>query len=317
MIKYKGNYVKMTAGKICAIVDAKMVYSNIGKNRIKRFFFAALLLFILLFTGCNTKSTEALYPDELSVSGNIRDALKAHSHDITVRFTSGKDLSGEGAYLADKWITLALAESGDPKGGDYIRYQYGGYTVRADSKKVRGGYENTIVITPKYYLYLFEEERTDEKVKELMEAFGFDEGTSDAEKTAVIYDYICNNVRYDRVHEGNPYHTLRSTAYGALVTGCATCQGYCVSIYRLCREAGLDCRVITGTGHSSDGDTFHSWNIVKIDGKWYGLDATRDSELPEYEYFLKGSGDFKDHTPADEFLSEDFLKQYPMSEKNY
>ena len=116
------------------------------------------------------------------------------------------------------------------------------------------------------------------------------------------------------------------SAYGALVLGSTTCQGFSSLIYRMMLEAGIDCRLIAG------GD--HGWNIVKLDGKYYFLEATWDEanwkSKGKLEYFLKGSASFMAsgekengffttslHTPWAEFYTADFLQAYPISVLDY
>ena len=162
------------------------------------------------------------------------------------------------------------------------------------------------------------------------------EEIGDYEKIRRIYDYVCKNIKYDYHHDGMWNYTLRSTSYAGLVKQSATCQGYCVTLYRLLKEAGIDCRIITGQGRSNDTDTLHAWNIVALDGKYYYLDATWDSEeyslflekeknseigLGEgkdaefrYRFFLRGKEDFHEHTLDSKFDTPEFLEKYPISD---
>ncbi len=49
----------------------------------------------------------------------------------------------------------------------------------------------------------------------------------------------------------------------------------------------------------------HSWNIVLLNGIWYGLDATWDLGCSEFlwQYFLSGSSNFPNYT-ADSKLAD-------------
>ena len=110
---------------------------------------------------------------------------------------------------------------------------------------------------------------------------------------------------------------MKSTAYAALVNHRATCQGYCVLLYRMLRENGVDCRVVTGIGVDDGGEQLHAWNIVKLDGRWYNLDATWDALSEEWRYFLRGAEGFENHTPGEAFATEQFLNTYPIAENDY
>ena len=67
----------------------------------------------------------------------------------------------------------------------------------------------------------------------------------------------------------------KSTAYGALVEGSASCEGYARAMLLLLDLQGIDCCIVTGDATGSSGETVgHAWNQVRIDGDWYHLDAT-------------------------------------------
>ena len=247
----------------------------------------------------------------------VRTGLREHSAKITVRFRSETDVFAKVSEIADMWMEEAQAETEDPGEGDYIRYQNGGYYKNVSQSEVDGMYLYTVEIIPKYYIYLVQEEEARQKIAEVMESFGFDENTADYEKIKTVYDYICKNVRYDEVHKKNRFYYMRSTAYGALVNKTATCQGYCVTLYRLLREAGINARIITGESSEEEKGVLHAWNIAELDGMYYNLDATWDAGKEEYEFFLKGSASFEGHVPDEKFLSEDFMREYPVSAEDY
>ena len=108
------------------------------------------------------------------------------------------------------------------------------------------------------------------------------------------------------------------SAYGALVSKKAVCQGFSNLFYRLALEAGVDARIIDGTGNGGP----HAWNIVKIGNCYYNLDATWDSENVEagysdYEFFLMCNKDFPGHTRDARFRTASFNNTYPMSSTNF
>ena len=85
------------------------------------------------------------------------------------------------------------------------------------------------------------------------------------------------------------------------------------------REAGINCRVITGMAKSEQGSDreYHAWNIICIDGKWYNCDVTWDVQNENHELFLKNDTDFKDHRRDEKFTTDDFLSSYKISEESY
>ena len=127
---------------------------------------------------------------------------------------------------------------------------------------------------------------------------------SDVAKVKVIHDYVVKLVTYD-------YSLKDHSAYGGLAAEkhSTVCQGYALIMYKLLTDAGVPVHYVTG-----DAGGPHAWNIVKIKGKWYELDATWDdpSNTTSYDYFLVGSKQIsKDHT-----LDSYYKKKYKISAGN-
>ena len=142
------------------------------------------------------------------------------------------------------------------------------------------------------------------------------------EKVKAIYDWLCTNVVYDHTNLNSPEYMLKHTAYAAAINHTAVCQGYAVLFYRLALECGIDARVIAGKGKGANGWEDHAWNIVKLGGNYYLLDATWDAtkELyqkpAKYDWFLKGSESFTSHNPGTEQDTYDYTA-LGVSSSNY
>lgn len=96
------------------------------------------------------------------------------------------------------------------------------------------------------------------------------------------------------------------------------CTGYAYLIQKMAQYAGIDCEIVNGFGLANaktfkEGDPpNHSWNAVKLNGKWYLCDATwaagytlviSDQFIFDYDnrYFLMEPLQFsKDHKPQDQ-----------------
>mgnify|MGYP002624557236 CR=1 FL=1 len=275
--------------------------------------FAALILLGIRKSSDRERFSEKNIPGHEKIIEGIRQNLVDHAGEVTVCFYFEKDLENRLPQIVAEWMEDALSETTSPKEGDYIRYQLGGYETDADVAGTEAGFLHTVRIRPKYYSFYVYEQEVDEALSGLERVFGFDEETSEYERARTVYDYVCDNVSYDRVHVKNGHYFLRSTAYAALIRRTATCQGYSVLLYRMFREAGLDARIITGEAR----DGFHAWNIVKVDGNYYYVDATWDEGREEKEFFLKGSRDCAEHVPAREYRKKAFTANYPVSEYAY
>ena len=81
--------------------------------------------------------------------------------------------------------------------------------------------------------------------------------------------------------------------YGGLVEGKAICAGYALILNEALKYVGLKSQYIIGYELRKDG---HAWNQVQIDGKWYNVDVTWDSNTfqisGKYENMLLNDEDF-------------------------
>ncbi len=278
----------------------------------------------LYFTGClsvgDGQGKYFMIGNEDEVVESIREGLTAHSKKLTITCEAEHYTLEDVNATVKVWVSKALESTDNPVQGDYIRYQYGGYTI--DSEYIRCSddediYSYTITITPTYYTYVWEEEEVTTLSNALLESFGFDDDTTDYEKCVRIYDYICDNVSYDKVHAKNEYNHTRSTAYYALKYHSATCQGYAALLYRLLKMCGIDCRVVGGTAGIGGAEEGHVWNIICLDGKYYYADSTWDSYNNNRDCFLKSPADFPNHSLAEEYDNADFYDKYTISESSY
>ncbi len=250
------------------------------------------------------------------VSNVLRQAMVNRVNVVTIEYKNAVCL--EQADLSTM-IKAAMAETDNPKEGDYLTFQYGGWQG-SYSGKVQGGiYYLTVTYTISYYTTLEQEQEMDAAVARVLEEIGITGKISNYEKVCKIYDYICSHVTYDYTNLVVEDYKLKYTAYAALINGTSVCQGYANLFYRLAKEAGLSTRIVRGWQTSTNDG--HAWNIVKLGDQYYNLDATWDSAYVEagldYAFFLKGWTTFEDHTFDADYTTEAFLTEYPMSTEAY
>lgn len=120
---------------------------------------------------------------------------------------------------------------------------------------------------------------------------------SDYEKELYLHDALIKKVTYtySKLEEQNGYTTL--------VEGKGVCAGYAFALQYLLMRAGIQSYYVVGYAREN-----HAWNLAKIDGEWYYVDATWDDPLyngsddpysPYYSYFNITTNKLKeDHTPS-------------------
>ena len=126
---------------------------------------------------------------------------------------------------------------------------------------------------------------------------------SEREKEKYIHDFICENVRYDKLKKAYSHEII-----GPLGQGVGVCEGIAKAVKVLCDALGIWCMIAICGNNPEKGIKYrHTWNIVRIDGQFYHLDATFDNSLGKcsvtgaeirYDYFnLDDKNIFRDHEP--------------------
>lgn len=123
---------------------------------------------------------------------------------------------------------------------------------------------------------------------------------SETEKLLYIHDFICQNVRYDKLKKAYSHEII-----GPLGQGVGVCEGIAKSVKILCDALGIWCIVAISEANPEKQIKYrHAWNVVRINGQYYHLDVTFDNTLgnPEgirYDYFnLCDKQFFRDHEPV-------------------
>ena len=110
---------------------------------------------------------------------------------------------------------------------------------------------------------------------------------SDLEKLVALHEYLVLNTSYERAITGAPQEFAHN-AYGALMYGQGVCSSYALALKALLDAVGIESRVVSGTA----GGEAHAWNLVKLAGEYYHVDATWNDPVPDlagrvrYGFFL-------------------------------
>lgn len=123
---------------------------------------------------------------------------------------------------------------------------------------------------------------------------------SEKEKELFVHDFICENVRYDKLKKPYSHEII-----GPLGHGVGVCEGIAKVVKILCDALGIWCIIAISEANPEKKIKYrHAWNVVRINGKYYHLDATFDNTLGHgerirYDYFnLSDSQIFRDHEPV-------------------
>ena len=95
------------------------------------------------------------------------------------------------------------------------------------------------------------------------------------------YEYLVDNCLVSGVSSEN-------TAYSALVQKSANSEGIAFAYVELCRQLGVDCRIVYGQLDWHE----HCWNIIKLDGSYYHVDVSAAGAKGIEASFLKNDEGF-------------------------
>ena len=119
-----------------------------------------------------------------------------------------------------------------------------------------------------------EQQKLDAAINELNSRVDIS-GMTDEEIVLAYHEYLTSTVAYAYAAylQGSLGGAHEYDMYGALVNHSSVCQGYAETMFYLLKKAGLSCAI------ASSQNINHAWNIVKLNGKWYHIDATWDDPV--------------------------------------
>ena len=138
---------------------------------------------------------------------------------------------------------------------------------------------------------------------------------SDYEKCLAIHDYMTEHISYnfsalavDSVHDAY-------TIEGTLLKHQAVCEGIAKAISFLLGELGIMCIIVRGRSNIDNEEDGHAWNIVKLNQRYYHLDATWD--LQEVNRFSSRSHMYVNLDDESILINHTWdLQKYPSCNSN-
>lgn len=139
-------------------------------------------------------------------------------------------------------------------------YNYSGnYVTKITSFNYKNGYTKSSIKTSKA------------KIEEALSSVlsGVNSSWNEAQKALYFHDWICVNFKYDMDFYANR-SLANYTIYELLTEGKGVCQSYAFLYKYLLDRVGIENYYVLSV------EDDHSWNVVKINGKWHHVDVTHD-----------------------------------------
>lgn len=122
---------------------------------------------------------------------------------------------------------------------------------------------------------------------------------SEKDKELFVHDFMCQSVKYDKLKKPYSHEII-----GPLGHGIGVCEGIAKSVKVLCDALGIWCMIVVSEANPEKNVKYrHAWNIIRLDGKYYHMDATFDNTISRdgilrYDYLnLSDKQILKDHEP--------------------
>ncbi len=211
--------------------------------------------------------------EEMEVSDDGADDVPVFDSVEKMRGYIGKELQSYPAHLAlrfkrelgKKEVSQCMSVVRETFGPQKYRYGYSGNLLRIDIK-----WRDAVLMVAIHQGLLPETRLSGRQreayrkacdiVKELRS-----QHSGDCELALALHDYIVQHARY------KSHDRRMGEVTCLLLQGLGVCTCYARTYYTLCTMAGLECRCVRGRTRGA-----HSWNMVKIEGKWVHVDCTLD-----------------------------------------
>lgn len=214
----------------------------------------------------------------------VKQSINNYDSSIIIKI---KDFDKE-TYDVDSMNNILKANELETLNSSVKRYTITQYNILNTFLKIDFRYVDSVEELKR------KEKLVNEKVQEIVKNTITDE-MGEYEKEKALYDYLVNNCEYDMDTFNSGVWDKNNDEYSALINGLSMCKGYAQAMNRLLKAANIESKIVIGDiidAEEPDKEKLgHAWNIVKINGKYYHIDATWDSTYTHMynetsDYFL-------------------------------
>lgn len=244
------------------------------------------------FTGFTT--TEVEIPVDMYKEVYFADKYLLRADDIVVKSSDPSVAIGEGAYsyqdldhyygiviegLKDGTATLSVTIDGITKSIKVIVGQGVNILTPVEAVKQNNftGYSGNSLTTLKWVRNFIDTNNLDS------------DSLTDREKLTIIQTYLNSTFKTNTGQTNYRGGIARILFNGYIRNG--DCFDYTKTICFLCECIDIEVYECDGSSDNGNGLGYfgHSWNKVKVDGKWYYLDAYWNAGLNTFDYFLSNT----------------------------
>ena len=186
---------------------------------------------------------------------------------------------------------------------DHLQGRIYTYRIEVSSIDSSGNESSTVKKSTGYYMQGTYTKKAAKMIKKKTK------GMSKYKKIKYAHDWIVKNYDYDGGFSPGSY-----TFEGSYKAKRAVCQGYALTMQVFMKELGIPVKCVCNKGED------HAWNMLKLSGKWYHVDATWDDPVgiesttkkyPIYDFFLQSTKNLKKKKQKEQHTFK--TKDYPSA----
>lgn len=254
-------------------IQNKIVLYLENMKNIKKIFFSILILFsISLTSGCGDLVTDT--KDYISATVGQPDKAEAVSTEKYVysRLSDSEKSVYDEMYAAfmehdEKATVDNISDEALEKVFYAVLADYGGiFWVNGYSYRRYEKSNSNIILLPTYTYTKEERDRLQKEIDLEVDTFiaNIPSDSSDFQKSKYVYEYLINNVSYDRAAPDN------QNIVSVFINRASVCQGIADAANYLFTKLNIPSVIIRGTANGQS----HAWNMIMLDSEWYFFDAT-------------------------------------------
>lgn len=261
---------------------------------------SVLIISLLLPTMASAKTYTSKSAE--NIKKKISLEINKNTKNITTFYKTKKKVSQSYVMknIAEKSVEYDK-DTGKNYIGDYNSYlkiANTHYNVARKTKKENGYYVYRIKLNLRYEYSKSQEAKLTNYIKSISKKLKL-KSKNQFDRIKTIHDFLYSKLSYGGVND---------TQHAAF-TNSTKCMGFSSLFYMLCRYNKIPCRLVTTNNHML--------NIVKLNNRWYYMDATGDvTSGRKYAFFLLGKKGFENHYSEKMILQNKFRTASWMNSHN-
>lgn len=162
-------------------------------------------------------------------------------------------------------------------------------TLNATNLEMKYTYSSDLSLSSKdVSSTIYNDDSIKKGIQEIYDSIGIEGDMSESEKVRLITMKILEQLEYDPNLSVEDMVYYNNNELQSSIDGVGICCSYTGLTTALLDLAGIENYSIVGENILDNENYMHRWNVVKVDGVWYGLDTTFLGDIDAYNTLANG-----------------------------